>query len=171
MGAKSKSKNSADINKEALLRAILDRLEQELELFVKAARFSHAEATHEQNKAEDKYDTRGLEASYLARGQSRQVAELEQAIKKFESLELQPLSSKDPINLGAYVELEGGQENSYYFVGPTAGGTEVQFEKKEVLVITPQSPLGQQLVGKKQSEEMLVDIAGKKTKYRIVRVA
>ena len=32
---------------------------------------SSAKATNEENKAEDKYDTRGLEASYLAHGQSK----------------------------------------------------------------------------------------------------
>ena len=74
------------VNKNALIAKIIEQLTAELELFAKAARASHAEATHEQSKAESKYDTRGLEASYLARGQSRQLAETEQAIKQFEML-------------------------------------------------------------------------------------
>ena len=68
------------VDKKALIGKIIEQLTAELELFAKAARASHAEATHEQSKAESKYDTRGLEASYLARGQSRQLAETEQAI-------------------------------------------------------------------------------------------
>ena len=32
----------------------------------------HADASDEQNKAEDKYDTRGLETAYLASSQARQ---------------------------------------------------------------------------------------------------
>src|SRR5687768_17021689 len=98
------------VNKKDLLQKIVETLTDELELYVKAARSSHAEATHEQNKAEDKYDTRGLEASYLARGQSRQVAEVELSVEKFESLELKDFPPKTPIDLTALVELESKEE-------------------------------------------------------------
>ena len=60
------------MNKRELVNQIIQQLTGEVEVLFKAARAAHAEATHEQSKAEDKYDTRGLEASYLARGQSRQ---------------------------------------------------------------------------------------------------
>src|SRR5687768_8190463 len=114
-----------------------------MELLFKAARAAHAEATHEQSKAEDKYDTRGLEASYLARGQSRQAGEIEQAIAQFEALPLRDFAPNDAIDVGAVVELQGKREKSFYFLGPRGGGTEVQHEGKEIVVITPQSPLGQ----------------------------
>ena len=74
------------MNKRALIEKIVARLTDELGVYFRAAQNSRAEATHEQNKAEDKYDTRGLEASYLARGQSRQAAELEAAIAEYERL-------------------------------------------------------------------------------------
>ena len=48
------------------------------------------------------------------------------------------------------VELEIASKRSFYFIGPRAGGMEVVQDKKEVLVITPQSPLGAQLMEKKQ---------------------
>ena len=59
------------MNKRALIKKIVARLTDELEVYFRAAHASRAEATHEQSKAENKYDTRGLEASYLAHGQSR----------------------------------------------------------------------------------------------------
>ncbi len=71
------------MNKRAVLQKIIGKLTEELGVYFRAAQNSRAEATHEQNKAESKYDTRGLEASYLARGQSRQAAELEAAIAEF----------------------------------------------------------------------------------------
>ena len=58
------------MNKRAIIKKIVAKLTSELEVYFRAAQFARAEATHEQNKAENKYDTRGLEASYLARGQS-----------------------------------------------------------------------------------------------------
>ena len=77
----------------------------------------------------------------------------------------------DAIDLGALVELNGRNDPSFYFIGPRAGGTEVLHEKKEVLVITPQSPLGQQLVGKKQGERLQIEIGGSRSDYKVVSVS
>lgn len=158
------------MNKKALIKKILDHLNAELALFVKVARSSHAEATHEQNKAENKYDTRGLEASYLARGQSRQLAETEQSIQQYQSLALVEFGPGAPIDLSAFVELEGKSERAFYFIGPRAGGTEIIHDKKEILVITPQSPLGQQLMGKKQGDRLKLEIGGTKNEFKVAAV-
>jgi len=159
------------VNKNNLIKKIIAQLVRELALYHKAARASHAEATHEQSKAESKYDTRGLEASYLARGQSRQAAEIELAIEQFQSLSARKFGPKDVIDLSALIELEGKKERSFYFIGPRAGGTEILHEKKEVLVITPQSPLGQQLVGKKQGDRLQIEIGGLRNDYRVIAVS
>src|SRR5471032_410255 len=110
------------MNKRALIKKIIARLTDELEVYFRAAQFSRAEATHESSKAESKYDTRGLEASYLARGQSKQAAELEAAIAEYQKLGVKKFAEGDAINIGALVELEHGGESSIYFVGPRAGG-------------------------------------------------
>ena len=158
------------MDKKALLKAIVAQLVSELEVFFRAAQASHAEATHEQSKAESKYDTRGLEASYLARGQSRQAAEMQTAIEEFQALEARTFPKGELIDVGALVELEQGKERSLYFIGPRAGGTEVTVEDREVLVITPQSPLGSQLVGKKQGDKLQLTVAGAKNQYRVLSV-
>jgi len=158
------------VNKRAIIRKIIARLTDELEIYFRAAKFSRAEATHESSKAENKYDTRGLEASYLARGQSKQAAEIEAAIAEFEKLPVKKFSADDAIGLGALVELENGGENLFYFLGPRAGGTEILHEKKEILVITPQSPLGEQLLGKKAGEQLQVNLGGAKQAAKILSV-
>jgi transcription elongation GreA/GreB family factor len=158
------------VNKRELVQKVIQQLTAEVQSFFKAARAAHAEATHEQSKAEDKYDTRGLEASYLARGQSRQAAEIEQAIAEFQKLSLRDFSPNDPIDVGAYVELNGKRENACYFIGPRAGGTEVDYEGKEILVITPHSPLGQQLVGKRKGDRIKLEIAGACEQLRVAEV-
>ena len=135
----------------------------EMEFFQRASRSTHEEATHEQNRAEDKYDTRGLEASYLARGQSKQLVELEQAIAEFEALPVKEFDASTPIDLGALVELQSDGERSLYFVGPRAGGTEVQSGKETIMVITPQSPLGLQLIGKKEGQKLQLTLGPEKT--------
>ncbi len=150
------------MNKRAIIKKITAKLAGELELYHRAAQFARAEATHEQNKAENKYDTRGLEASYLARGQSKQAAELEAAIVEFEKLDTRPLAAGAAIGLGALVELEHGGEKTFYFLGPRAGGTEVLHDRKEILVITPQSPLGEQLMGRIAGERPELKFGGAK---------
>jgi transcription elongation GreA/GreB family factor len=158
------------VKKAELISAIIERLQQDLSLYHKAALAARAEATHEQSRAENKYDTRGLEASYLARGQSRQALEIESAIAAYQKLPLRDQAAGEPIDTGALVELQSAAEKSWYFIGPRAGGTEIQWGKKEVLVITPESPLGSVLLGKKKSDRVRIEIGGSKQDYRISAV-
>ena len=158
------------MNKRAIVKKIIARLTEELQVYFRAAQFSRAEATHESSKAESKYDTRGLEASYLARGQSKQAAEIEAAIVEFEKLAVRNFGAGEPIDLGALVDLEHGGESSFYFIGPRAGGTEVLHDKKEILVITPQSPLGEQLLGKKSADKLELKLGGEIRSAKIVSV-
>lgn len=140
------------MNKRLILKKIIARLTGELETYFRAAEYARAEATHEQNKPENKYDTRGLEASYLARGQSKQAAELQAAIQEFQALDIKKFVPDEGVAVGALVQLAQGKERDWYFIGPRAGGTEVEHDRQEILVITPQSPLGEQLLGKKAGE-------------------
>ena len=158
------------MNKKQLILKVIEQLTSELELYTRAARAAHAEATHEQSKAEHKYDTRGLEASYLAHGQSKQAAEIEKAIQEFQQLNPRHFGPEDPIDLGAVVELENKRDRSHYLMAPRGGGMDVFHEKREILVITPQSPLGSQLVGKKQGDRLKLEIAGSRNEYAVVSV-
>lgn len=158
------------MNKRAILKKIIAKLVGELEVYVRAAEYSRAEATHEQNKPENKYDTRGLEASYLARGQSKQLAELEAAIVEFEKVGVRKFGAGDAIAVGALVELEQLGEKMFYFIGPRAGGTEVIHDKQEILVITPQSPLGEQLVGKMAGDQPQLKLGGENRPAKIISV-
>ncbi len=158
------------MNKRALVKKIVTQLTGDLEVYFRAAQAAHAEATHEQNKAENKYDTRGLEASYLAHGQSRQAQETKAAMAAFETLTTRKFGIGEPIDLGALVELEQKSERTLYFIGPKAGGTEVVHDGREILVITPRSPLGEQLQGKKQGDRLQLSLAGSPELYRVVAV-
>jgi transcription elongation GreA/GreB family factor len=69
------------------------------------------------------------------------------------------------------VELETERTLGTYFIGPRSGGLEVEFEGAEITVITPQSPLGQQLMGKNSGQRWTAKFNGARTTYRIVSVA
>jgi transcription elongation GreA/GreB family factor len=158
-------------NKHSIVKAIVAALEVELETCLRSARAAHAEATDEQSKAENKYDTRGLEASYLAEAQTRQASEIEQAIQQFQSLPLADFCSDAPINLGAVVELEQAGKTTTYFIGPRAGGVEITHRGREIIVITPNSPIGQLLVGQKTGAHLRLTVRGGSKECRITSVA
>src|SRR5437868_12820809 len=143
------------IKKSELIGCIIEALHDSLAVLEKAARAAHAEATHESSKAENKYDTRGLEAAYLAGGQARQAREILESIATYESLALKEFAADEPIDLTALVEMESDGAKGWYFIGPKNGGLEVESGGKKVTVITPQSPLGQNLIGKKAGDRWM----------------
>lgn len=157
------------LDKGEILRAIVSRLEQELAAIKSAALATHAEATSEENKPENKYDTRGLEASYLAHGQSKAAEEAALALTQFRALSSRDFGRDEPVGLGALVVLEGAS-HQLYFVGPRAGGTEVSCGGQTIMVVTPQSPLGRQLVGKRTGAALLLEAAGRRNSYRLAEV-
>lgn len=159
------------MNKAALLKKIMGELTAQMERYAGAASTARAEAIDEENQAEDKYDTRGLEASYLAAGQSRQMAETAEALQKFGVLKPVRFAAGSAIDVGALVELKTRRETNLYFIGPSAGGTEVVHGKQTVLVLTPQSPLGAQLVGRKAGDKLKMKIGGLVDDYTITAVS
>ena len=144
------------MNKTALIQQIVARLHESFALLERAARASQAEATHESSKADNKYDTRGLEASYLARGQARQAEEILEAIQLYEALPLRDFAPGERIGLSALVNVEAGGVRSAYFMGPASGGLEVEWQGETITVITPPSPMGRNLMGKQAGQHWTV---------------
>lgn len=142
------------MNKPAVLAQFLAVLKVELAALTRAAQGAFAAATDPDSKAENKYDTRTLEASYIARGQAKRVAELQEAVQAFAALSGVELDEGSPALLGCLVILEGPDGRDHYFIGPSEGGTEIVYEGREVIVITPSSPLGQKLVGKRAGDSV-----------------
>lgn len=158
------------MEKAQILQRLIDHLDGELERYASSARAAHEEATHEQSRAENKYDTRGLEASYLAHGQSRQAMETWEARRQFAQMRPREFAAGDGIDLGALVKLAFGprEEEAVYFVGPSAGGTEVTCDGATVMVITPESPLGRLLKGRTAGERVTLEgRRGLATRYTI----
>ncbi|HEX4265414.1 MAG TPA: transcription elongation factor GreAB [Verrucomicrobiae bacterium] len=158
------------MNKTLLLKEIVARLNENLGVLENAARASHDEATHESSRAESKYDTRGLEAAYLAGGQARQAREILDSIKLYQSLPMRNFAPGDLIDLTAVVKLDADGSPATYFIGPKSGGLEIQFDGEEIVVVTPQSPMGQNLIGKKAGQRWSAKPGAPILKYHIFQV-
>jgi len=133
--------------KSSLLDLIRSELRASFERLSSAAMEAHAAATDPGSKAESKYDTRNLEASYLATGQARQVEELAEAIRIFETMTLPEFHGDDPIDAGCLVEAAISGETQGFLLAPAAGGLEVKHQGMEITVLTPASALYQKILG------------------------
>jgi len=133
--------------KSALIDTVRKELKASLELLARAAMDAHAAATDPGSKAEGKYDTRSLEASYLAAGQARQVDELAEAVRIFDSFAPPDFGMEDPIEMGALVEVEMCGEIAAVLLVPTAGGIIICDGDLEITLVTPASRIYQKLIG------------------------
>ena len=140
--------------KSDLLEKIRAELRCQLERLSKAASEAHAAATDPGSRAEGKYDTRSIEASYLAVGQARQVDELAQAARIFETLTLPAFALSDGIDAGALVEADLAGETVFFLLVPAAGGMTLAYEDSEVTLLTPESHLYGKLLGMSRGESL-----------------
>ena len=147
--------SAAEPNKHALLQAIIERLGVDLDMIQRAAQSAYETATAEENIAENKYDTLSLEASYLATGQARRMEEIRQARSAYLQLTLRDYDPERGIQVSNLVWLEDEDgRRQWLFLGPEAAGLKIGEGDGLVTVITPRSPLGQQLLGKVEEDEL-----------------
>ena len=157
------------MDKEELREQILARLSADHRLLRQAAQSSHAAATHEENIPDSKYETLALEASYIAQGQANRAQEIKQAIAAYRSLVLLDFDELSPIRMSALVLLEDETGNErQVFIGPAAGGLTLPYRQRPLMLITPESPLGQELIGCRVDDCIQLEGTGKE--YEIISV-
>ena len=110
---------------------------------------TRAASNDSETKSEGKYDTRSTEENYFADGLAKKALAVAQAVQAFKDLPFEEFSATLPINLGALVKLSFVDDHAGFFLGPAAGGIEVECAGELVTVITTGSPLGHQILGKK----------------------
>lgn len=152
------------------LKLVVAQMRNELELLNRAAEDARSGATDDEVKSESKYDTRGLEASYLARGHAMKFEALAADVATLESLDLPELTSRDAVVIAALVDVKMNGFSNLFFVLPCGGGIEVTPEgSDEVTVITPESPLGSQLMGKRVGDTIALPGGGRKGEIKKVQ--
>jgi transcription elongation GreA/GreB family factor len=154
--------------KQALKEELIALLTHELDVLSRAHKAAREAATHEEAKPENDKDTRALEQSYLAHGQAKRVEELTAGLAEVHRMALRAFGEASPIALGALVESEEDGESRAFFVAPHGGGTALG--SGTVQVITPQSPLGRALIGKRLGDDCEITIAGKVRQLELLKV-
>ncbi|QPF76428.1 GreA/GreB family elongation factor [Roseateles sp. DAIF2] len=160
------------MDKFLLQQQVLERLAEDLLQAEQAARAAHETATHEENIAENKYDTLGLEAAYLATGHARRADAVRQAIANWRQFRPRPYDASKGIELGALVCLvdsDGAQQQ--LFLGPGGGSMKLLSGAQQLVqVISSEAPLGRAMLGKCEGDELSLQIAAIRQQFEVLWV-
>ncbi len=156
-------------DKRDILAQIIIQLQRDLLILEQAVKLARDTATHADCLGSSKYETMGLEASYLAQGQGIRLLQVERGLAYFKALSLNP--STDVIGLSSLLQLqdEQGQEQLLWLAAE-AGGLKLQCGDDWLTVITPKAPLGAALMGKVAQDDFEISIAGVTRSYEITAV-
>jgi len=158
----------AAIDKAALKAELVAQLAAALEAAERAHAAALEGATHSEARAENPKDTRGLEQSYLARGQAQRVAELAAGVAAVTALAVRGFGPTDPIAIGALVTVDEDGQPQRLFVAPHGGGGVLA---GGVQVVTPTSPLGRALLGKRIEDDVELRLPGRLRTLVVVAIA
>ncbi len=157
--------------KKEILDELIRRAKEELKALEASAEASRSLATDQEFKAESKYDTRALEASYLASAEAKRVEELKLEVQILEDVDLEASRKLGEISIGALVELQHQNQKRLYFLIPTAGGTVIKIGEEAVMVVSVFSPIGDALMGLKTGESFEVETPRETRNYEILSVS
>lgn len=132
--------------KQAIINAVIWKLETELTRQTEANTRSNAATSFSAANAEKQRDTTGYEAAFLARGYARHCIDLAHQLDELRAMPVEDFTGQE-IDLGALVQIDMEGEIDHYLLLPCGGGTEVNVDGQCTTVITTDSPLGSALMG------------------------
>lgn len=159
------------INKKNMVGAFIEHLEKDLAMMKEAALNTYEAATHEESKPENEYDTRGLEASYLAGAQAKRAGEIDQALSQFRTLVFRDFGPKDAVSATALVEIELDGKRSVLLMMPKGGGFNLQFDGENIQIVTPASSLGETLLGMRAGDVSEFEVGPKVRECEVLSIA
>ena len=139
--------------RDRVLSALREALRDALEAVGRGAAMARDEATSAESRPENQYDTRALEASYLAAGQGERLAAARALVGWAELLSPKPATR---IEAGALALLDGPGGERWVLFSPR-GGPELCVDGVRLTLISVTSPLGSSLAGLSAGDDAEVD--------------
>jgi transcription elongation GreA/GreB family factor len=159
------------MDKFLLQQQVVQRLAEDLLQADQAVRVAHETATHEESIAENKYDTLGLEAAYLATGLVRRAEAIRQALANWRQFRPRPYDARLGVQLGALVCLvDSDDKQQHVFLGPDGGSMKLVSGTHVVQVISSEAPLGRAMLGKREGDEVSIQVAPFRRQFEVLRV-
>lgn len=142
-------------DKTALKEALLQAVRESLDVLARAQEDAQAGATHDEAKAEDDKDTRAIEQSYVARGHAMRIEELTNAVIELDAMQVRKFGDDQPIAISALITVDENGTTYKYFMAPHGGGITLF---GDIQVVTPKSPLGKAMLGKREGDDCEVRV-------------
>jgi transcription elongation GreA/GreB family factor len=102
---------------------------------------------------------------------ANRIREIQQQLNMYRFLPLREFDEQDVVVPSALVELDLSGRRAFYFLVPSGGGLIMKVEGSPVQVITPQSPLGGAMLGKKVGDSLKLEMSGGERRYLIVSMS
>lgn len=163
------------MDKAALVVQLVDQLRSAAHTARLARDASATEAREGATPAEKREDARAaIEHGAMARAQDRRLREAEAAVDELAGFRPPVWRSGAPIGVGALVEIEDEDsgEGRTFFLAPTGAGVTLTGPGGDgfLSVVTPQSPIGRAVLGRRQGDEIDVTIEGRERAWTIAWV-
>lgn len=109
----------------------------------------------------------------LALGQGLRSVAAREALDALDGFNVNPLKRGEPIRVGAVVEIEDGESGRTLFLAPVCAGEELVGPDGDGIfhVVTPASPFGRALMGKRLGDVIEVPVQGELTEWTVSYVA
>ncbi len=161
------------MDKRALIEQLASRIRQSAAVAQRAGEDAATIARDGATPQEKREDARvALEFQSLAKGQAKRADKARAELAILEAFRPPRLASDGRITLGAIVEVEDGEEGRTFFLAPAGAGVELTGDGGDgfLSVVTPASPIGRAVLGRKSGDTVEVDVRGEPREWRITFV-
>ena len=161
------------MDKRWLRDQLVDRIRESAGVAERERDHAAVEARDGATAAEKREDARvALEYASLAKGQSMRAERARAELEALEHFEPAPLRRGARIEVGAVVEVEGEDDARTFFLAPVGAGVELTGPGGDgfLSVVTPVSPLGRAVIGRKVGDSVEVEVKGTAREWTITYV-
>ncbi len=141
---------------------LVEQLGQKLRDAVQTVHKAQSEAAQDARSGADR-------ALNLAKGQAMRSERARLELDALDNFRPAPLKKGERIGLGALVELEGDEMGRTFFLAPAGAGLELEGPGGDGFfsVVTPISPIGKAVFGKKVGDVVEVTVKGELLEYTV----
>ncbi|MDI6820907.1 MAG: hypothetical protein QMD65_01885 [Patescibacteria group bacterium] len=158
-----KASKKEAINKPELLMLVVEELKKAKNELEKSAKKVKQEIRNAPSPMQSHSDKTRFELSSIYRNSASLIEGYNNAINKLNKFPMPKSSVDSKINLGSLIEVgENKSEHKYYFLLSVGKTVKFKYAGSICIVITPQTPLGEALIGKKQGD--VFEFGNRKTK-------
>ena len=146
------------LDKRKVFEWVVERLEQEIGQMKTGYEEARRTSIEAPGRMQSRYDTMGVEAAWVADGLARNIEGKLQSLSVLRAFNLPASPPRVALGCIAGVGHDMKATEAAYFLLPGCGGLVIPAEVSsyEIRVITPQSPIGRELLGKAVGDDVRV---------------